>query len=205
MPTVWGSGGGGAVLVVDGLGSGMVESAGYEMQAIQLLPHGSPWSRRTTSTTRALTRALARTFARVDADTDRLRREMHPGSADESIVAWEAFAGLPHACDGDAPSTLADRQAALVAALFRKRGLLDRPRARLIAAALGYTSVEFVRTYTPFKCGSKCGQKLRGTIGGWPWHSVLVVSPANPALDATLRCLIRAGAPWPNIVTVFTE
>lgn len=202
--TIWGSSGG-AVLVVDGLGSGMVESAGFEVQAIQLLPHGPTWSRRTASTMRKLVRAGARTFARLDADITQLEREMFPGTADESIDAWEAFAGLPHACTGDPPVALADRRAALITKLFRRRGLLDRPRTRSIATELGYTDVEFRRTYRPFKCGSKCGAPLAGTSGGWPWHLVVAVSPANPDMDATLRCLIKGAAPLPMIPTVITE
>jgi uncharacterized protein YmfQ (DUF2313 family) len=204
MPTVWGSSGG-AVLVVDGLGSGMVESAGFETQAVQLLPHGEAWSRRPTSTLRKLVRGLARTFARLDADIQALEREIFPGTADQSLTAWEAFAGLPHACDGDPPITIEDRRAVLVAKLYRSRGLLDRPRARAIAAELGYTSVEFRRTYRPFSCGSRCGAPLAGHEGGWPWHLIVAASPANPDLDATLRCLIKASAVAPYVVTVITE
>jgi uncharacterized protein YmfQ (DUF2313 family) len=204
MPTVWGSSGG-AVLVVDGLGSGMVESPGFELQASQLLPHGDAWSRRPSSTMQKLARGLSRTFARLDADIVALEREIFPGSADQSLTAWEAFAGLPHACTGDPPIDLDDRRAALVAKLYRSRGLLDRPRARAIAAELGYTSVEFRRTYRPFSCGSRCSAPLAGYQGGWPWHLIVAASPANPALDATLRCLIKAAALAPYVVTVITE
>lgn len=204
MPTVWGGGGGGAVLVVDGLGSGMVESAGYEMQAVQLLPHGEAWPRRPSSTLRKVVRGLARTFARLDADITQLEREIWPGTADEALPAWEAFAGLPHSCTGDAPTTLADRRAAAVAKLSRRRGVLTRPRARAIGAELGYT-ITFVRTYRPFKCGSKCGAKLRGTMGGWPWHVLVLATPANPDLDGTLRCILKASIIEPMIVTVITE
>lgn len=205
MPIVWGSGGGGAVLVVDGLGSGMVEAPGYDVIAVQLLPHGPAWSRRTGSTMRKVTAALSRTFARVDAYLDALSREIFPSTCDESIVAWETFAGLPHACTGDPPVTLEDRRAALVAKLFRSRGLLDRRKATAIATQLGYTSVSFVETYRPFKCGSKCGHALAGAAGGWPWHAAVLIGPPNPSLDATLRCLIKGAAIAPFTVTVITS
>lgn len=204
MPTVWGGGGGGAVLVVDGLGAGMVESAGFEVQAVQLLPHGEAWPRRPSSTLRKVTRGLARTFARLDADIEALEREIHPALADESLPAWEAFAGLPHSCTGDPPTSLEDRRAAVVAKLSRARGVLTRPRARAVGSELGY-SITFLRTYLPTKCGSKCGSKLRGTIGGWPWHVVVVATPSIPALNGTLVCLLKAAIIEPMIVTVLVE
>jgi uncharacterized protein YmfQ (DUF2313 family) len=204
MPTVWGSGGGGAVLVVDGLGGGMVESGGFDLEALQLLPHGQAWSRRPSSTTRKLAVALSRTFARLDADVQRLRDEMDPRTADESLAAWESFAGLPHSCSSDPPTTLQGRRSALVAKLFRSRGLLDRPRARAIAAELGYT-ITFPRTYRPFRCGSKCGAPLAGSVAGWFAHALILATPSNPELNGTLTCLLKQSAQAPMLVTVIPE
>jgi uncharacterized protein YmfQ (DUF2313 family) len=206
MLTEW-LGGGFAVLVVDGIGVLDAEASGYDVVAIQLLPHGPAWSRRPTSTTRKLATALARTHARTDYAIGRLALEANPATADEALDEWEAFAGLP-GC-GEPPTTLADRRLAVVAKLFRSRGPLSRERAEAIAAELGYVTFTWRRTYRPFKCGSKCGAPLAGsgdgTDGGWQWHAAFIVAPANPELDDTLRCIVSNAAPGHFTLTVITE
>lgn len=201
MATVFAGGGGGAVLLVDGLGSGYVEAAGFETQAMQLLPHGESWPRRQGSTLRRLVRGMSASFAAVDADIAALEREIHPGTSEQALPAWESFAGLPHTCAGDPPISLEDRRAAVVAKLSRARGVLTRSRARAVGTELGYT-ITFGRTYQPFKCGSKCGSKLRNSVAGWPWHLIAYATPANPDLDGTLTCLLKSAIIEPMIVTV---
>ncbi len=186
MPIMWLSGGGGAVLAVDGIGVLDVEAPGYGQQALQLLPHGPAWSRRPGSMTHDLTVATARVFARAHTALDRLRREIFPDTADELLPAWEQFAGIT-----DPPAELEDRRALVVAKLYRSRGPLSRRRARAIALALGYETVEFLRLYRPFKCGSKTGAKLAGSgTVAWQWHALMVVTPSNPTLDDHLRSVI---------------
>lgn len=204
MATVWGSGGGGAVLVVDGLGSGMVLAAGFDLEALQLLPHGRAWPRHASTTVYKLTTALSQTFARVHSDTIRLRDEMDLSTSDESLAAWEAFAGLPEPGISNPPVTLTERRAALTTKLFRRRGLLDRPRARAIAAELGYT-LTFVPSYRPFKCGSACGQRMRNSNAGWPFVVVITATPSQHNLDETLRSQLQAAIQAPKLVLVTME
>lgn len=202
MPVEW-LGGGIAVLTVDGIGVLDAETPGYDVVAIQLLPHGPAWSRRTTSRTYRLATGLARTHARTDYAISRLAREANPATADEALDEWEAFAGLP-GC-GEPPATLEARRLAVVAKLFRSRGPLSRERAEAIAAELGYTSTRWQRTYRPFKCGSKCGAPLAGSGAGWQWHAAFIVAPASTELDDTLRCIISNAAPGHFTLTVITE
>lgn len=202
MPVEWLSGGV-SVLSMEGLGVLDAETPGYDVIAVQLLPHGPAWSRRTTSTTVRLAAGLARTHARTDYAIRRFRREMDPSTADEALVKWETFAGLPEC--GEPPETLADRRLAVLAKLFQSRGTLDRERAEAIAAELGYSSFNWRRTYRPLKCGAKCGHPMAGSGGGWQWHVAFVVAPANTELDDTLRCVIGNAAHGYSTITVITE
>lgn len=163
-----------------------VEAPSYELRAMQLMPHGRAWTRRPGTVMRSLVAASARSFARAHTAIDRLRREIWPGTADELLPAWEAFAGIT-----DPAADLDDRRRAVVAKLFRSAGPLSRERATAIALSLGYTSVTFSRLYRPLKVGHKVGAKLAGSgTVGWQWHVLMRVSPSIPAQDDRLREII---------------
>ncbi len=186
MSVVWL--GGIAVLDVDPVGVPVAIEARKFQEASQLLPHGPIWPREPHTETQKFTRALARTFSRADVRVQQLRREFFVDTADESLDAWEEFADLPGDCENP-PTTLQGRRDALVAKLYRSRGPLTRVSFEAIAGELGYTVVEYVRTYAPFKMGSAMGHPMAGHPGGWQFAQKIVVSGSSD-LDATFLCII---------------
>lgn len=189
MALVWVTADGGAVLQTTGVNSISAINAATERQASQLLPHGPAWSRRPTSTTQGFTRAIAGSFARVDFADAQLEREIFVNTADDSLEAWEDFAGLPGECE-EPPFTLEGRRDALVSKLYRSRGPLNILRFTEIATELGYVVVSRERGYLPAKCGAKCGVKMAGAAGGWQFTVRILVSPQSEN-DGTLNCIVQ--------------
>lgn len=184
----------GGVAVEDADGLGVLSAFDERVfdEASQLLPYGPPWPRERLTYVQRFARSLARTFGRLDFDLDQLRREIFVDTADESLEAWEEFAGLPGDCE-DPPETIEGRRQALVAKLYRSRGPLSQERFDEIASELGYTVIDYKKTFLPFKMGSKMGAPMAGEAGGWQYSRKVIVSGSS-SLDGTLRCIVSDAA-----------
>lgn len=160
----------------------------YGVQAADLLPPGSAWTG--TRLGQFLT-AVVREFSRVEWRARRLIEEADPRTTQELLSEWEEFAGLPDACGGTPPETVAGRQEALVAKLTRN--VSPTPQAFIdLAEALGYTGVIITLNGNPFTCISNCNDSLYGAQ--WIYTFTITVD-ASSENDATLECLARALAP----------
>jgi uncharacterized protein YmfQ (DUF2313 family) len=141
-------------------------AADYTEKLKELLPPGKAWTRSTTSTAHALHTALAKSFGRVVDRAADLLLEMDPRTVTEMIADWERVYGLPDAC-AVAPTTLADRRAALTARVISRGGWSggpSEPFLRSLIVALGYADADIVirRFYRqPFTCESACTDPMQ--------------------------------------------
>jgi len=155
-----------------------------------LLPPGPAWTRRDDATLTKLLRAIGYEALRVERAAQQLLSEAIPSETQELLDDWEAFLALPELC-GEAPTELADRQAALVAKLRQR--LSPKPSTFIaIAEALGYSAVSVRLEGNPFTCISNCNATLRGAYWIYTW--TLVVDDHN-ANDGTLECIARRLSP----------
>lgn len=158
----------------------------YRNLLLALMPPGIAISRSLESNFADLLERVAVEFARIDERAADLRREGVPSTADEMISEWEEILGLPEECF--APTTLAERRAAVVARIVGTGGHSVADYTAL-AAALGYAAPTFT-TYAPFRCGSRIGDRL--TNG--PWRSTALVSIPSGLTDDLLECAFEAQA-----------
>lgn len=173
----------------------------YRVQLAQLLPPGRAWTRRTESALQTLLGALGDTFYRAEQRAYQLFAEAIPSTTDEMIDEWEAFAGLPGACDTNPPTLLADRQAVLVARLTSQQP----PRAVYIlalAAAMGYPDAELTRYHDPFLCTSPCNHAVQEQGGFWT-NAYLLIAHGTGANDSALRCAVLDA--WPEHGQIFFD
>lgn len=159
----------------------------YANQAVDLLPPGPAW---VGTLLKQFVAAVVREFSRIEWRARRLIEEADPRTTQELLAEWEAFAGLP-ACGGPGPSTVAERQAALVAKLTQHVSPTAAAFVSL-AESLGYTGVTVTSNADPFTCISNCNDSLYG--GQWIFTFTITVD-ASSDNDSTLECLAEALAP----------
>lgn len=192
---------------------GRADAAGWLAALQSLLPRGLAWRRDADATLTRLLAAVADGMVRLHDRALTLLDEADPRTCRALLAEWEAFAGLPDPCAGQA-STLQERRRRLVARLTWRGGqrIADL---EAVAVALGYT---VTITESPrFRCGhaGRCGRRLGGPIAA---HTLRVAVTATPvwrfrvgtsvagdrlgafARHAALECSIRRAAPAHAIV-----
>lgn len=154
----------------------------------QLFPTGPIWTWRPGGVMEGLIRALSYEPSRVEQRALQLLSEMDPRTTEELIDDWESYLGLPGQ-NLNPPTDLEDRQEA-VHAKFTSRSVGNEPFFLELADSLGYPSAEIRREGRPFRCGSSCGDSLRGYRGYWldTWTLIANLSTAN---DETLQLFVN--------------
>jgi uncharacterized protein YmfQ (DUF2313 family) len=131
-------------------------------------------------------------LARIEGRADDALEEAFPGTAEETIEAWEEQLGID-----DPPATLAERQAYCVAKFRGRGGPQVAAYIRTVCEGFGYaaasvTITEPASALVAFRCGvGACGDPIGG--GGAEAHSFLVTYPAPT--NAELEELITAIKP----------
>lgn len=111
-----------------------------------LLPRGRAWPRDPDSTLQALLAGLAPAFHLSHSAAADLLVDAFPATAEQMLPEWEATLGLPSAY-GTAPTTTAERQQAVVAALTDTGGQ-SAAYYQQLAARLGFSiTIDQFRAY----------------------------------------------------------
>lgn len=160
----------------------------------QLLPRGRAWQRGLGTVAHALYEGLVVEAGRVKDRAEELLAEMDPRTTTELIADWERVCGLPDPCT-TAPTTLADRRAAVVARLTSRGGWSGGPSEPFLIrlmVALGYAEESIVirrNHLDPFTCESECDDFLYSDDGGWRflWE---IIAVHNDTLDNALICQV---------------
>lgn len=160
----------------------------YQHAAIALLPPGRAFPKRPDSSLGELLGAIAVEFARVHEASAAAYDAMFPGKIpEEHLDAWELALGLPGPCVVTPPTSVAERNGAIVAKI---QGSASHSRGSFEAAALalGYDELEF-EWFAPFAVGSSAvGDPLYGD--GW-MHAVRIIVPlAEQTADDSLVCAL---------------
>ena len=167
----------------------------YTSKLEQLLPPGKAWPIFLGSVARALHTALAKPFGRVVDRGVALVAEMDPRTCVETIDNWEFEYGLPDAC-APAPTTLADRRAALTARVISRGGWTGGPSGPFLISlivALGYAASDiYLRRgrFAPFTCESACTDPLFGP----EWIFVWEFDVRSGTLDDVVVCQVSKRA-----------
>jgi uncharacterized protein YmfQ (DUF2313 family) len=150
----------------------------------------------------ALLLACGGEFARLDARANDALEEFCPGSAAETIAAWETMLEIVPPTG----ATLSERQAAVLAK-FRARGGCAPSYIKGVVEGFGYAVgdvdiLEPASDEPAFRAGvGRCGDHIGG--GYAHAHSFLVVYPLP--VNATMEAFIREIAPahtWPFFLAV---
>ena len=166
----------------------------YVTHVKSLFPRGATWNF-AAPVFGQLAEAIAIEFARIDARAVDLLAEMDPRTTTELIADWERVCGLPDPCAA-APTTLADRRAAVTARLLA-RGT-PGPNAtflRSLIVALGYDEDDVtIRRFhlEAFTCESECDDALNTDTAGWPFVWEFVAKSGT--LDEVLMCQVSRSA-----------
>ncbi len=148
-------------------------------QLLSLLPEGAAFLRSPSTTTYKLLEAIAEELARARTRIDALTTETLPHKTVELLSDWEEVLGLPDPA-APAPTTIADRQAAVEAKLLDRLGHTVAD-IESIVESLGYT-FEGVTRYQPFKAGSRCGQRLTNRY----WSHTILIDATGLERDALI-------------------
>lgn len=150
------------------------------------LPPGLGFARSAESNIFDLCERLAVELARARESADDLIEDMVPFTTISMLEEWEDILGLPTSCF--APTTIAERQAAIVARLVGTGGqsLADY---RALAESLGYDGGDVTATrYYPFTAGSRAGDALTNDA----WAHVVEWNITSGSLNALLECAFNA-------------
>lgn len=150
------------------------------------LPPGIGFARSAESNMFDLCERLAIELARVRSSADDLLEDMVPFTTISMLDEWEEILGLPTSCF--TPTTVAERQAAIVARLVGtgNHSLSDY---RALAESLGYDGESVVPEYHyPFTAGSEAGDALTNDA----WAHVVTWNITSGSLDTLLECAFNA-------------
>lgn len=175
-----------------------VTAQGYLEALLDLAPRGLYWTRqdRTTRWARKV-KALAEEMARADGRLLDLLDEADPQTTDELLGDLERLYGLPDPCVTPAPSTKAERRAALAGRMAAQGG--QTPEYFIsVALALGYVAT--IYEYRPPRCTATCTDPLSiqtdwtahctgscvDPLGAWTsWAGVWNVEVSDPDVEPT--------------------
>lgn len=169
-----------------------------------LLPEGPIWPRDPGSDLSKLLRGKAAEYAAIHDRALNLISEIDPRTTLELLPRWEAIAGLPDPCAGEA-QTLEGRRNRLTGTITARGGASPAYFIGL-AAALGYEIQ--IEEFQPFTCDSECDTPLwsEDSVFVWKVHAPSTSyedwtcdSPCDEPLwwwsNAPLECAIRRRKP----------
>jgi uncharacterized protein YmfQ (DUF2313 family) len=141
---------------------------------------------------RRLLASFAGELSRLETDAWCLLNETDPGVAECLLSNWERVLGLPEKCSASLTLTIAERQQAAHAKLFK---IFQTVTAQFLidyALTLGWviTIVENSSSYAATRCGvARCGVNRCGGVGG---SGVLVITVVSGPVDQTLlKCALE--------------